>query len=118
MNEVVVVENDRVGLLADISYLLGKERINIESIDLHVVGNKAVVRLVVGDYQRAIHLLASAGFSVYGRNERILLVPNSMGSINYVSELDNWDSLPIGALSVIASDLDNAVVSVKSGVPL
>lgn len=45
IKELVVVAQDKVGLLADISYVLAKEKINVEQIDANVVSDKAVISI-------------------------------------------------------------------------
>ena len=47
MKSLTIVADDRVGLLSDISYVLGKSKINIESISVDVIGNKAVIVLTI-----------------------------------------------------------------------
>ncbi len=47
MKELVIIAKDKVGLLADISYVLSMEKINIEQIDANVMDEKAVITLGV-----------------------------------------------------------------------
>jgi len=45
MKSITIVSEDRIGLLSDITYILGKARINIEGVDVSVVGGKAIVNI-------------------------------------------------------------------------
>jgi len=47
MKDITIIAPDKVGLLADISYILGKARVNIESIAVTSVGGKAVITVLV-----------------------------------------------------------------------
>ena len=44
MKELLVLAKDRIGLLADLSYILGEAGIDIESISADTLGDKAVIR--------------------------------------------------------------------------
>jgi len=53
MHSITIVADDRVGLLADISYILGTTHINIESISVSAIGGKAVITLLVKNPEKA-----------------------------------------------------------------
>ena len=59
-----MVAEDKVGLLADISYILGKAKINIESLSVEVQGNKCLIDISVKDDEKATSLLANNGYQV------------------------------------------------------
>jgi len=59
-----VVAEDKVGLLADISYILGKAKINIESLSAEVQGNKCIIDLSIKDEAKATSLLTNNGYQV------------------------------------------------------
>ena len=56
MKQITIVAEDKVGLIADISYILGKAKINIETIMVEVYGGKAVINLTVKDEIKAAKL--------------------------------------------------------------
>ena len=64
IKQITVVAEDKVGLLADISYILGKAKINIESLSVEVQGNKCLIDLSVKDEAKATSLLTSSGYQV------------------------------------------------------
>ncbi|MCX6773186.1 MAG: ACT domain-containing protein [Candidatus Micrarchaeota archaeon] len=59
MKQITIVADDKVGLLADISYILGKARVNIDAISVEVHGGKAIISLTFKDDKKAISLLAN-----------------------------------------------------------
>ena len=61
MKSVTIVSDDRVGLLADISYVLGKSNVNIEGLSVDVVGGKAIISIEVKDQKKASDILAGTG---------------------------------------------------------
>ena len=64
IKQITVVAEDKVGLLADISYILGKAKINIESLSVEVQGNKCLIDLSIKDEAKATSLLTSSGYQV------------------------------------------------------
>ena len=64
IKQITIVAEDKVGLLADISYILGKAKINIESLSVEVQGNKCLIDLSVKNEAKATALLTSNGYQV------------------------------------------------------
>ncbi|MFA6907562.1 MAG: hypothetical protein WC263_01925 [Candidatus Micrarchaeia archaeon] len=73
---MTVVAEDKVGLLADISYILGKARINIDSLSAEVQGNKCLIDLSVKDEARATSLLTSNGYQVLKADVLVVKIKN------------------------------------------
>lgn len=71
-----MVAEDKVGLLADISYILGKARINIDSLSAEVQGNKCLIDLSVKDEARATSLLTSNGYQVLKADVLVVKIKN------------------------------------------
>ena len=76
MKTVTIVSDDRVGLLADISYVLGKSSVNIEGLFVDVVGGKAIISIEVKDYKKASEILGSNGFKTANSEAIIIKVAN------------------------------------------
>jgi hypothetical protein len=70
----LILEN-RPGVLAEVSGDLAEQGINIEAIHVTNLADHCVVRMVVSDPQRALHLLGDAGALVF--ESEILAVPLS-----------------------------------------
>ena len=64
MREITVVAKDRIGLLADISELLSKNGVNIESVAVETSKRTAVIRVVIRQYEKAKAVLEKGGFKV------------------------------------------------------
>lgn len=62
MKWVTLVSEDRVGLLADVSYILGKSNLSIESLSVDVLGGRAVISMQVRDSISAADILNKNGF--------------------------------------------------------
>jgi hypothetical protein len=66
---VVIVEDDRPGLLAEIGELLGNSEVNILTIAASNINGRGIVHLVVDDGDDAGEVLAANGFKVDGTRE-------------------------------------------------
>ena len=64
IKQITVVAQDKVGLLADISYILGKARMNIESLSVEVQGRMCLIDIAIKDEKKACDLLTSSGYQV------------------------------------------------------
>ena len=87
MKQITIVADDKVGLIADVSYILGKARINIETIAVEVYGGKAVINISVKDEAKAARLLSANGYQVLESELLIFKVKDEPGKLAEVSGL-------------------------------
>ncbi len=87
MRQITIVGDDKVGLLADISYVLGKARINIEAISVEVYGGKAVLNLTVRDERKAARLLAANGYRILESEVLVVKVKDEPGELSSISRV-------------------------------
>ena len=86
MKQITVVVSDKVGVLAELSYLLGKARVNIEAISAEVQGGKSVINLVVSDEKRAEMILKSNGYHVLAGEMLVVKVKDAPGALSDISK--------------------------------
>jgi hypothetical protein len=84
--EIVIKTENRTGLLAEISRLLGDMGINLLSIALDVIDETAVIRLLATSQSYARDALREAGFSVKERDVVVVELPHHPGFLCRVSE--------------------------------
>ena len=87
MKQLNIIADDKPGMLADISYILGKAHINIESIYSGVMGGKAIVNLTVEDDARAIALLKMNGYETLEFDVLVLKLKDEPGELFKVTKL-------------------------------
>ena len=97
MKQITILVDDKVGVIADLSYLLGKTKVNIESLSAEVQGGKGVINLVVSDEAKATQVLKANNYTVLS---------------NYIIVIRVKDEP--GALSEISGKLQKANISIKS----
>ncbi len=71
-----MIAEDKVGLLADISYILGKAKINIESLSVEVQGHKCLIDLSIKNEAKATSLLTSSGYQVLKADVLVVKIKN------------------------------------------
>jgi hypothetical protein len=86
MKQITVVVSDKVGVLAELSYLLGKARVNIEAISAEVQGGKSVINLVVSDDKKAEMILKSNGYHVLAGEMLVVKVKDAPGALSEISK--------------------------------
>jgi len=87
MKQITIVAEDKVGVIADISYILGKAHLNIEAISAEVYGGKGVVNLTVKDEAKAARLLSANGYKVLESEIIVVKVKDEPGSLSEISRL-------------------------------
>jgi len=87
MKELLVLAKDRIGLLADLSYALGQEDVNIESISADTMGDKAVIHLVVSDEKKGKEILERRGFIVMSSDAMVVKVIDRPGELAKVARI-------------------------------
>lgn len=112
MKDITVIAPDKVGLLADISYILGKARVNIESIAVTSVGGKAVITVLVKNAQKAGEVLERNGFKVSSGNVIFLKLTDEPGKLSEVAKTLADNKISVGNLNLISRDGAHTIVGV------
>ena len=97
LNRIIVMAQDEVGVIANITEALAAEGINLESINAQVVGEEAAIILTADRYDHALYVLNQAGFKAISDDALVLRLPDEPG-----------------ALAKVAGDLKDAGVNIQS----
>jgi hypothetical protein len=81
MKEIVVVTQNRAGLLADISEALAERGINIETIDADELQDTAIIQLTVDRYDEALQSLRNAGFHAVTEDALLVRLKDEPGAL-------------------------------------
>ncbi len=117
MKSVTVIAEDRVGLMADISYVLGKSGVNIESLNIEVVGAKAVISLLVRDPKKAKTILESNGYNTAALDAIVIKVSNHLNDLSKVTEKLTRARVNIDDLSTISTSTSEGVFALRVDKP-
>jgi len=111
MKSITIVADDKVGLLADISYVLAKSKINIDAINVDVIGGKAVISLGMGDAVKAKQVVESAGYKCEDTNAVVIKLLDTPGELNKTTALLAKEGVNVQTVHMLAKDSKNAVLS-------
>ena len=81
MKEIVIVTENRAGLLADISETLAARGINIETLDAEQIHNTVVVELTVDRYDEALQSLRDAGLDAVTEDALLIRLRDEPGAL-------------------------------------
>lgn len=115
MKSVTIVSDDRVGLLADISYILGKSSINIDGLSVDVVGGRAVISLEVKDPRRASDVLQCNGFRTTSLDSIIIKVSND--AMEEITEMLEGEKVQVKEMNSLSSDAEDSIYAISVDKP-
>lgn len=87
MKHIVIIAEDKPGGLADVSYLLGTAKINMENVSVEVMGGKAVVHIFLKDDTAARKILSVNGYNVISPDHIVIRLENKPGEWARAAEL-------------------------------
>ncbi len=101
MKHIVIIAEDKPGVLADISYLLGAAKINMENVSVEVMGDKAVVHIFVKDDAAARKILTVNGYNVLSPDHLVLRLEHKPGEWAKAAELLKKEGIRIKNVQLI-----------------
>ncbi|VVB66374.1 Bifunctional uridylyltransferase/uridylyl-removing enzyme [Candidatus Gugararchaeum adminiculabundum] len=113
MKQLVVVCDDRVGLLAEISEMLATKGINIENCSAEVIGPKAVVRLVVKDETEAKKILETNSFNVVSMEFLSVKLEDKPGQLSKIARLLADNGIQIENIHMMVRERGRGVYALK-----
>lgn len=114
MKEIIILENDRTGLLADISTLLAEKNININYVSAHSIADKAAIHLVTSDEKKTLDALKKAGFNVLSSDTLVIRLEDRIGELAKVTRKLADNSINIEHLQILKQEKGKALVSIKT----
>ncbi|NYZ77506.1 hypothetical protein H0O02_04310 [Candidatus Micrarchaeota archaeon] len=111
MKQITVIADDKVGLLADISYILGKSKVNIESVNADIVGKKAIICLVLSDVEHGKNALEASGYKVGDLNSITIKVKDNPGELSKITSLLSSEAINIYNVHMLSRDGKSTVLS-------
>src|SRR3989344_2866187 len=78
MQLITLVSEDRIGLVANVSTVLGEAHINIESASFEIVSDQAIMRITVKDSHAKLanEVLQKTGFNIAPPEGLLVEIPN------------------------------------------
>ena len=113
MKQIVIVLENRSGIIADISTLMDRQAIIIESIDGQVIGNIAVVRMLVDDYDTALKVLRDNDFNALTEEVFLVKLEDKPGALGKVARVFKDANIDIKSLRLVERDGKSAIAAIS-----
>jgi len=113
MKEIVVVADDRVGLIAELSYLLSKSKINIDGVSFEKIGDKGVIHLSLKDDKKASEILSANGFKVMTSEILVVKLKDAPGEMANLSKILAKGGVNIENMYIITKGGEYALFALK-----
>jgi len=114
MKQLVIVTEDRPGIVADISTALAEKNINIESIDAEATKLHGVVILSVDKYDEALKTLTDASFTVYTENTIVVEVADKPGALAKIARRFKDADLNMRSIQIMKREEGNSLVAIAA----
>ena len=115
MKSVKIISDDRIGLLADVSYILAKSNLNMDALCVEVLNGKAVIAISLKDPIRANSVLFSNGFKTL-RSECIV-IKISTNSSNKIHQMLQERNVSIKNFTSISSNGEHTLYTLEVDKP-
>jgi hypothetical protein len=109
---ITIVADDKVGLLADISYILAKSKINIDAINVDVIGGKAIISLMLSDAVRGKTVVEAAGYKCEDPAAVVIKIPDRPGELNKMTATLSKEGVNVQNVHMLAKDGSSTVLSI------
>ena len=83
---IVIIVDNQVGVLADITGVLAGAGINIESMDTEVAGQRGAIIMTVNETDHALSMLNQAGYKAVGEDTVVIRLKDEPGSLARVAD--------------------------------
>jgi hypothetical protein len=111
VKSITIVADDKVGLLADISYVLAKSKINIESVNVEVVAGKAIIAIGIHDPAKAKAVVEAAGYKCEDPSSIVIKLDDRPGEMERVKEMLAKEGVKIQELRTLSKNGTAMVLS-------
>jgi len=101
MKRIIIMAENTVGVIADISTALAADGINIESLNTDNIDDSGVVILTTDDSDRALYSLGRAGFKAVSDEALIIKLKDEPGALAKVAEKFKLAKINIRSMHIL-----------------
>ena len=114
MQRIIIVAENRVGVIADIGKVLADDHINIETLDAESTGDDGVVILTTDDPDGALQALTYAGFKAVSDEALILKLKDEPGALAKIAEQFKQSNLDIRSFHILDRQAGYSMVALTT----
>ncbi|HQT44478.1 MAG TPA: ACT domain-containing protein [Candidatus Micrarchaeota archaeon] len=114
MEEITIVTENKVGILADVCELLGSNGINVEAISAQGLGGSGVIRVITGDVTSATRALDKAGVKYNQSEVLVVKVNDTPGELGKIARRIAKNSINIECMYLLSKNKGVMEVAIKT----
>lgn len=112
MKYIVIINKDTPRLVTKISELLGKQKININSIEANLEHGFAKIKLYTLDNDLSLNILNENGFKSVSDKNILLRVEDKPDALGHISQQLSQKNINICAISMIEQNHGSNIISI------
>ncbi len=117
MTQLSIVTKNRVGLLSEITELLGNAGINIESVDVEGTRENVIVRILTNNEKKARELLTDNGYRVLESEVMVVRIKDRPGELAKFARQMAAGNIKIETIYMLGKDGGEGILAVKVDKP-
>lgn len=114
MKDIVIITQDRAGLVADISQTIGAAGVNIETLEAEEAHDLAVITLTVDQYDLALRALHSAGFEAVTEDAIVIRIADEPGGLARIAVRFKEANINLRSLRILRRHKGLALVALAT----
>ena len=113
MKQIVIVADNRPGIVADVTMALGEKGVNIGTIDGEAFQGVGIVRMTVSNSDLALKVLRDAGFHAFSEEVILIRLEDKPGALARVARRFKDAQIDIVSLRIVSRDGQTGVVAIS-----
>ena len=113
-DRIIIMVNNEVGVLADITRILADARINVESINTQSGGDRGAVILTADDTDRALAVLNQAGYKAVSDEAVVVRLRDEPGALSRVADSLKQAGVNIQNLHILVRQNGYALIALTT----
>ena len=114
MKSLTIIQETRAGMLAEITTLLERHKIDLRGIDGSTAGDLAVINLKAEPGQDCFDILTEAGYKVYVNEQILVRVKDQPGALAEISRRLANVQVDIKGIHVVGIEGEMAIVALNT----
>lgn len=111
---IIVMADNEVGVIADITKALADESINVESINAQVIGEQGTIILTTDNYDHALYVLNQSGFKAVSDDALVLHLPDAPGALAGVADRLKRAGVNIESMHILNRQAGHTMIALKT----
>ena len=114
MNRIIIMANNEVGVIADITKVLADVGINLETINTETAGDKGAIVLTVDDTDHALSALNQAGYKAVSDDALVLRLRDAPGALAAVADSLKQAGVNIRSMHILNRQAGYAMIALTT----